>query len=202
MFSAKEIIDVLKIHPSKVKNIYLYGSRVYGTCNETSDYDFIVVANSSMESSEYKIGEFNIHVHTPDKFKRDLFDFKAHTLECIYAPDFAKIQEKVKYDIDFNIKNDNLINNALSQSFNSFRKAKRKIENGYMLIGKKSLFHSFRILDFTKQILENSSIVDFSSVNHIWSKIQKDDSLDWLHYRNKYMSSKIEYEKKLKIFIS
>src|ERR1022692_2128612 len=92
-----EILKITKFHPLKVKNIYLYGSRVYGTASNQSDYDLIVVANSMIESVEIKHDDLNIHIHTPDKFRRDLFDLDMHNLECIFGPYRARIQEKVKY---------------------------------------------------------------------------------------------------------
>lgn len=197
--SAETIIEALKIHPLKVKNVYMYGSRVYGTCHEKSDYDFIVVASSLVESSESRIGDYNIHIHTPDKFRRDLFDFDMHNLECIYAPDFARLQEKVKYDdANFKIKGTALEYKAMSQSFNSFHKAKIKMDSGDTVIAKKSLFHSFRILDYAKQILEVGKIDNFSSVNHIWSNIQTDTSSDWSYYKDKYLDDKIAMENSLK----
>jgi len=196
--SAETIIEALKIHPLKVKNIYMYGSRVYGTYHEKSDYDFIVVASSLVDSSEVRIGDYNIHVHTPDKFRRDLFDFDMHNLECIFAPNFAKIQEKVKYnDANFSIKTSALEYKAMSQSFNSFHKAKLKMLSGDILIAKKSLFHSFRILDFAKQIIENGVIVDFSSTNDIWNNIQKEESSEWSHYKDTYLDHKRSLEQLL-----
>jgi predicted nucleotidyltransferase len=40
------IKNQLNITDEKILSIYLYGSRVYGTATEKSDYDFVVVINS------------------------------------------------------------------------------------------------------------------------------------------------------------
>jgi hypothetical protein len=196
--SSSEIIECLNIHPLKVKNIYMFGSRVYGNIHENSDYDFLVVANSLNESLEHKIGNYNIHVHTPDKFRRDLFDFDMHNLECIYAPDFAILQQKVKYnDANFKIKPDGLIYRTMSESFNTFQKAKLKFEAGDVVMGKKKLYHSFRVLNFASQILKEGLIKNFSEVNDLWKNIQEDQNQDWQHYRETFLPKKISFEKML-----
>jgi len=50
----EEIIEKSGLPPFKVKNIYLYGSRIYGTYHDDSDYDFIVIANNILEAQEIK----------------------------------------------------------------------------------------------------------------------------------------------------
>jgi hypothetical protein len=56
----------------------------YGTSNSQSDYDVIMIANNSVESTEIRTGLFNIHVYTPDKFKADLDWHRINNLECIF----------------------------------------------------------------------------------------------------------------------
>ena len=46
----------------------------------------------------------------------------------------------------------------------------KKDKNIY--IAKKSLFHSFRIIDFGTQIAKNGRITDYGSTNHIWFEIR------------------------------
>ena len=86
------IIEKSKIHPSRIFNIYLFGSVVYGTADKNSDYDVIMIANNSVESTEIRNGLFNIHIYTPDKFMEDLQWHRINNLECIYAPDWAKLK--------------------------------------------------------------------------------------------------------------
>jgi predicted nucleotidyltransferase len=37
-----EIVKISGIHPSRVFNVYIFGSRVYGTSNDKSDWDIIM----------------------------------------------------------------------------------------------------------------------------------------------------------------
>ena len=198
------ILDIIKIHPLKVRNIYRYGSRVYGNANEYSDHDFIVIASNLIEKQEYKVGEYNIHVITPDVFLRDLKNLDMYALECIFAPDSARLQEKIVLpDKNFKYTIEQLKYRGHSLSFNAFQKAKERIRTGDLYRGVKSIYHSFRILDFFNQIKENEKIINFSSSNYIWNMIDEDlknNKVSWPYYKEKYLPIKIEFEEKLNWF--
>ena len=202
MNEINKILEIIKIHPLKVRNIYRYGSRVYGNANEYSDHDFIVLASNLIEKQEYKDSEFNIHVITPDVFLRDLKNLEMYALECIYAPLVARLQEKlVLPDKNFKYTIDQLKYRGQSLSFNAFQKAKERIREGDLYRGTKSIYHSFRILDFFNQIKEEGKIVNFSSSNYIWYMLDeelKENKSSWPYYKEKYLPLKIEFEEKLK----
>lgn len=165
-----DIIRVSGIHPSRIFNIYLFGSRVYYTSNSKSDWDVIMVANNSVEAIEIKGDLFNIHVYTPTKFQEDLDWHRINNLECIYAPDWAILKEDIKFTFRFDIKK---LRHASSHiSSNSYVKCHKKIELNEYYIGVKSLFHSLRITMFSIQIVKYSNIVDFTCANWIWDKIK------------------------------
>ena len=166
------ISDIIKhsgLHPKRVHNIYVFGSRVYSTHSDNSDWDIIMVANNSVEAIELKGEKYNIHIYTPDKFKEDLEWHRINNLECIFAPDWAKIQENITYDLDIDLSK---LRHAISHiSSNSWVKAKKKIELGEYYIGIKSLFHSLRIPMFGTQIASTGNIYDFEVANTIWEKL-------------------------------
>ena len=165
-----DIIRASGIHPSRVFNIYVFGSRVYGTDNKKSDWDVIMVANNSVEYSEIRNGLFNIHVYTPKKFQEDLDWHRINNFECLYAPDWAKLKEDIKFEFKYDVKK---LRHASSHiSSNSWVKAKKKIELGEYHIGVKSLFHSLRITMFSIQIVNSGKITDFTCANDIWFNIK------------------------------
>lgn len=170
----EDIIRTSGIHPSRVFNVYIFGSRVYGTSSNDSDWDIIMVANNSVESTEIRRGLYNIHVYTPDKFKADLDWHRINNLECIYAPDWAKLKETIKYD-NFKIEPIKLRHAISHISSNSWVKCKKKLNvAGDYYTGIKSLFHSIRIPMFGAQIMQHGKITDFSCANFIWNKLKKD----------------------------
>lgn len=179
-----DIIRNIGVEEKDIYNIYIYGSRVYGTYNNQSDWDIIVIANIKIESTEIRKGIFNIHIYTPDKFQKDLDYHRINNLECIYAPKWAKIKENIKFN-NFKI-NKNILRHSLSQiSSNSWVKCNKKISDGEYYIGVKSLFHSIRIPMFGIQICEYGEIVDYSVANNIWSDI-RDNRYTWSELDRKY----------------
>lgn len=167
--SAEEVIKRSKIHPVRVKNIYVFGSQVYGTSNYNSDWDFIMVANTPNTNQEIRSGDFNIHVMTEDQFAKNLRDHHSSTVEAFFAPDEFRLQEDVKFNWTPNIPS---LRHSFSHiSSNSWVKCKKKLEQGDYYIGVKSLFHSLRIPIFGIQIVKNGKITDFSEANFIYDKI-------------------------------
>lgn len=166
------VSDIIKhsgLHPKRVHNIYVFGSRVYGTNSDSSDWDIIMVANNSVEAIELKGEKYNIHIYTPDKFKEDLEWHRINNLECIYAPNWAKLQENIIYDLDIDFSK---LRHATSHvSSNSWVKCKKKLEIGDYYTGIKSIFHSLRIPMFATQVSNTGTIYDFTEANSIWKKL-------------------------------
>ncbi len=199
-FTAEQIISQAGIHPLKTRNIYLYGSRIYGTHREESDYDVILIGAALIEHNEIsaKIDNaiLNIHIITPDKFKRDLESHNIMNLECYFSPEWARIQEKESLKFVLNKKK--LAKNIIAQSFNSWQGGKFKLNEGDIYRGLKSIFHSIKMLIFAIQIMEHGKIVDFTAANYLHKEINDCDEIEWEYFREKYLPFKIELENKLK----
>ena len=202
-FAVEDIINASGLHPLKTRNIYIYGSQVYGTAREGSDWDIILVGANLLAHEELKkkFGDelLNIHIITPDKFSEGLKNHDIMNLECIFAPSWAKLQEKISVE-DFVVNPKKLIKNNLAQSFDSWRGAKRRINDGDIYRGLKGVFHSLKMLMFAIQILEHGKIVDYSAANYLYSEIHGCDEYDWDYFRDKYLPLKVELEKKLKSY--
>jgi predicted nucleotidyltransferase len=178
MIPIDDIIKASGLHKSRVHNIYIFGSRVYETHSDNSDWDIIVVANNSVEAIEIKSDLYNIHIYTPKKFQEDLDWHMPKNIECLFLPNWAKLQEKIKFNFTLDIKK---LRHATSHvSSNSWVKCKKKLEQNDYHIGVKSLFHSLRIPLFSTQVIKNNQI-DFTSANFIWNKLIRIDD-DWCHY--------------------
>lgn len=199
-FTTSEIIEKSNIHPLKTRNIYIYGSRIYGTNRVDSDYDIILIGTALIEHNEIQtqIGNYhlNIHVITPDKFKRDLENHDIMNLECFFSPEWARFQEKESLKFVLNKKK--LAKNIIAQSFNSWRGGKHKLNEGDIYHALKSIFHSLKMLIFAIQIMEHGKIVDFTAANYLHKEINECDETEWEYFREKYLSFKIELENKLK----
>lgn len=201
-FAVEDVIKASAVHPLKIKNITIYGSRIYGTSREQSDYDIIMVASNLNVHDEIRTRHngtlLNIHIITPDKFKEDLERPNIMNLECIFAPGWAKLQEKLALPYEINVKK--LIKNILAQSFSSWQGGKLKIRKYDFPRGSKSIFHSLRMLMFATQIAEHGKIVDFSAANHLYSGIVDSDEIEWSYFKEKYLPLKVQLEEKLKSY--
>jgi predicted nucleotidyltransferase len=99
----EEICERVGKHPKMVHGCYIFGSQVYGTADNHSDWDIMLIANSSVPELEHDDGRFNIHTVTPDKFKEwcDVNHIKA--IECLLAPSQFQLKP---FDYDFKFKED------------------------------------------------------------------------------------------------
>ena len=193
-FSLQEIKDLVGLPEWKILNIYMYGSRVYGTFNYDSDYDFLVIDNSLDRDREIKHGKYNIHIHTPDKFQDDLWKYQMVNLECVFAPSFARIQETIEYKKAFGFEPIKFKKSIFKQSHNSWMKSKMKFREMDIERATKSLFHSMRILMFGIQVISENSIFDFSEANYYWQEISDIDEYKWNFFKEKFLPRKKDME--------
>ena len=129
----------------------------------------IFLYKSKLEAIEIKSDLYNIHIYTPKKFQEDLDWHMPKNIECLFSPQWTKLQENIKFNFSLDIKK---LRHATSHvSSNSWVKCKKKLEIGDYHTGVKSLFHSLRIPIFSTQLVKTGEI-DFSSANYIWDKLK------------------------------
>lgn len=186
---------------NKALCIYNYGSYVYGTyIDGVSDKDYIIIVpnNSSLpEQVEINNNQFNIY----EEFKwiEKMKNNDIECLECFFLEKKFIIKELRKYDLQLD---KNLIRKNISAvASNSYVKCKKKliVEESYNpRIAKKSLWHTFRLLDFGIQIMENNRIYDYSRMNNLYEEIMNSPS-DWNYLKNKYQELYNKYKSQFKL---
>ncbi|MCZ2224805.1 MAG: nucleotidyltransferase domain-containing protein [Chitinophagales bacterium] len=190
------MIDILvkefNLNKDSIINIYSYGSRVYETNHDKSDYDFIIVMDEnsidqdSMASSDKNI---NCIIYKESSWIKLIKEHKIFALECIFLPEDKILQHKKDYSSYFTL-NLSVHRKYISEKVsNSWVKGKKKFEvekDRDIYIGKKSLFHSLRIIDFAIQICKYGKIIDFTSSNKLWKEIYNNASENWNDYHKLY----------------
>lgn len=158
-----------------------YGSRVYGTHTDKSDYDYLVITDNAITGVEIHYDDIDLQTFTPSDFQQQLNSHKIHTLEAYFSNE--QVEKKFKFVLDKVI-----LRNELSQkASHSFVKAKKKIEvEKDFYVGWKSLFHSLRILHFGIQLGIEGRIIDYSAANHHWSDILNSQQYNWGFFKEKY----------------
>ena len=194
------------------QNVYLFGSRVYGTNTVDSDYDYVIVLKEGVTIGRDKpLAKLNAHnyhyqLYTNTEFTYKIINHDIMTLECIFNSEdnmWKSENELIKHFI----LNKNKLRESISTiSSNSYVKAKKKliISGDYdKKAGMKSIFHSLRILDYGIQIATYDKIVSYSNSNWIWCEIvelgkQYDTDILWekldARYRKLYNSLKTEFK--------
>lgn len=180
LFSLKDY-DILSIFP--------YGSRVYGTNSSNSDYDYIAIFRDGTVKDEFALekSNYNIHEYNYSSFVKLVEKHKISALECIFLPKENIICDRKTYNFKLDLS---ILRSSISEkASHSWVKAKKKLEvekDKNIYIAKKSLFHSFRIIDFGKQIAKNGKIMNYSSMNDLWFEIYNNPSEEWKDYFELY----------------
>lgn len=164
-----------------------YGSRVYGTHSEKSDYDYIglVPANRMVDTgTEYHWNNLNVHIYNRYDFQKQLERHKIHALEAYSMPD-GYVAANFKFQLDLPV----LRKEISEKASHSFVKAKKKIDKeSDFYVGWKSLFHSLRILNFGIQFASKGKIYDYSEANNYWYEIRDAQQYNWEYFKDKYQS--------------
>lgn len=170
--------------------VYPYGSRVYGTHHEFSDYDFIAI-KSGIKFTQIEVGKTDIKVFGPQEFQEQLNQHEIFALECFFLNE-DEILKKPKRNFDFELSLSLLRSSISEAASHAWVKAKKKFVSPYsftedeLIRGKKSLFHSFRILNFGIQIAKNGRINNYHAANECYYEIMKELSTDWDIYHEKW----------------
>ncbi len=159
--------------------IGLYGSYVYGTNHHQSDIDLIIISDiddidffkKHIQSNQ----EIDIHLFNKDYFQTLLKKQEINALETLMlkddkilksSDDFVDIK-KIFFEQAWLDKE--MLRSSISQkASNSWVKGKKKflVEKDFNpYIGKKSIWHAFRMLEFGTQIAREGYIYDYSAEN-------------------------------------
>ena len=180
MLSYKEILERAELDDSNVINAYCYGSRVYGTATKFSDYDYIFVVKKR-DNEQFSDRLININFFTDESHQQRLDEHEISALECQFlSPEFI-LKETKKYK--FNLDVAKLRHSLSRKSSNSWVKCKKKltVEKDYDLnLGRKSMFHSFRIMNYGIQIATLGKIVKYNDANNIYHSIMEHYNWDVL----------------------
>ena len=169
--------------------IYKYGSHVYGTTRHDSDYDFIIVTDDDESINNVDVPSVDINSYTLEEFQHKLDNNEMWALECVFStPVYSKHTFNVTIDIH---KLRAFVSRYSSQTFH---KAKKKFTSPYdkegeLLRGKKSLFHSLRVIMFGIQIAKHQKIIDYQEANNYLIEIMNNPSDKW----EDYIYLKLEY---------
>lgn len=167
---------------ASIISIYLYGSTIYGTARERSDFDLIVVVDRkddvtitsrsiaiAREYFQLSMSKFDVNIYTEEEFLRGLNGMEISFLECVNdSRAFTNSGTLVfgKKHVMPEIHLPTLRDSISKKASNSWVKAKKKltVKEDYNLdIGRKSAWHALRILDFGIQLATTGRIYEIAA---------------------------------------
>ena len=166
----------------KILNIDMRGSHVYGTNDDESDIDYTFILDHHKEKEpQIFADQYGISAYPADYFQSLVDQHCVSALECIFLPEKFKIE---KQQFNFSYDSAKLRQAFSAKASNSWVKAKKKIDlHGEFRKGRKSLFHSLRILSFGIQIAKYREIRHYSDANVYWNTIQNQGYEEWEPYK-------------------
>lgn len=190
MHTIQEICKQFKLKEEDIVNVYAYGSRIYGTHNPDSDYDYVVVYKSALlPSGAFKDNarsnedrSIQIICYSRGGFKDGIQKYDISCLESLFLPKEFVVQAKWPFKLEkINLKE--FGDKIISKSSASWHSASLALSDGHYYHAKKGFYHAIRILDFALQLKESGfSKIDFSKAKMYWNEISKIDDNDLKHY--------------------
>lgn len=155
-------------------NIYEWGSRVYQTATEFSDWDYIAIVPDDFpeEPDQYEFGNHTYNIeHESDWFAK-LKRNSVEALECFsLSPKFI-VKKTKSYPFTFNPDGAHAVISERASIAWVKGKKKLTIEKDFdWRGGKKSIWHSLRLYMFGTQCAQYGSIVDFTEANSYYNDI-------------------------------
>ncbi len=170
-YTAKEICERFNLNENDISNIYQYGSRVYGTFTEDSDWDYIVVHKKSMiDGKSFKInartsedGKIQIIQYSKGGFLDAINRYEMSALECLWLQPEQILKETIKFSLQ-RLDPVDFPKQIIIKASASWHAGISCLDEGNNLLAKKNMFHSLRILQFALQIKNNNCISDYMTL--------------------------------------
>ena len=189
-YTAEEICNELHLDINEILNIFPYGSQIYGTADEYSDFDYIIVYKRSiLPSGSFKDNaisssdrEIQGTCYSRGGFIDAINNYQMPVLECLFLPEDMIVKKTFNFKINkFNEKD--FIKNVITSASSSWHNAILSYKDDNFEYVTKNIYHALRILNFGVQIKETGKIYDFGSMNNLKSKIYDDEIIckpkDW-----------------------
>lgn len=197
----EEILKELNITEDVIA-IYPYGSQVYGTANQFSDHDYIIVTKSTLDSGAFKDNaisnaDYTVQgvLYSRSGFIDAINNYEIGALECLSLEPEQIILKKWPFKSTKWVEKD-MVKNIIKKASASRYIADKNAKHDHREQAKKGMFHALRILHFGLQLKEHQKIVNFGECNELYKEIMEIDAddfdtRDW-YFKFDTLKSKLE----------
>lgn len=173
MSAVDQVLAFIKESGWTVPYLFPYGSRLYGTITDKSDYDYIGVSLIEDEVGHYKVSSnVDLTVYYIEDFVDMIGNHEISAVECVWCDNLIEGKKNIFH---FDLNTQKLRHSISNKVSHCWVKGKKKITVGSQpprdddyYIGIKSIFHAFRIVDFGIQIANFGEIRNYGSANKYW----------------------------------
>ena len=182
-------LEKISLDTDEVLNVFVYGSRVYGTNTLESDWDLLIIINndSLFIPDQLLINNQDLTIISLQQIKIDISNNNIQRLELLWAPPPSILINKINL-LDFFVLDLNALRISVatvSTKCLAYAKILWLRENDIKK-GKKNLFHCIRYVCFGIQIAINGMITNYTEANQYFNQIFEDQSTEWKHYNDIY----------------
>jgi predicted nucleotidyltransferase len=172
-----------------VYNIYVYGSYYFGTVNDTSDIDIIIVAQNAEPLTVLKEDNIEYYIYNPDEFEKQLNDVTGSAFVENYVPtdrvwqvyntqsDQFKILERIKFNYIFD--KDKIKVKQKERGDYHLNLAQKWFENRDFERYQKALWSVLRGYEMSIDLIKNGKILDIQQSNDILDEIKSKKFNNW-----------------------
>jgi predicted nucleotidyltransferase len=174
--SAEQLIQQLNLDDNRVVNIYQFGSRVYGTSNDKSDYDVSIVLDGSFPNKKNTLkydNDFDVNFYSRAEFLQKMDEHYMNILEHLYLPQQYILLHRHDFANDMKLDLKKLAKAVPDTVQECMTNAKTLFNQNQMLKGKKKAFHAIRFIMLATQLAEHGRITDYTVANEEFSKLMK-----------------------------
>lgn len=182
--TSEEILEELGIK-EEILSVFPYGSRIYGTANQFSDHDYIIVAKSTIPSGAFRDNavsnkDYTIQgtLYSRAGFIDAINNYDMPAMECLSLAKEEAILSKWPFKVT-KWDEKEMAKKVIQKASASRHIADKNAKHDHREQSKKGMFHALRILYFGLQLKEHQKIVNFSECNDLYKKIMEIDADDF-----------------------
>lgn len=170
--------------------LYLNGSRLFGTSQKDSDWDFIAVYDSKYPGTELESDKLDVRIMSKGLFQKWLDRCQNMAIECLFLPEEFVIQQPQEL-WKKNYSQEQLVEAFMEMAANKWKNAKRTFANSHksnvrFRSDKKRIHHALRILDFAFQLRTFGRIENYQPMVEVFASLMKNPSTNWEDYEKEW----------------
>jgi len=158
-----------------VLGLYLYGSRLWGTANAGSDYDFLVIVKKADKPcATMHRGNLDCMIMTEAEYLRRL---QAHSFLCVavtcWLPD-AWCWKTYRPKKPFALNKKTFVQAVLDEAERDWATARKRRDKGLRDAADKVEMHAVRMLRVAQQLMGGNDAPDLACALDVWQTLKDD----------------------------